>query len=525
VDRSLCSAVAAGRARRGSGAAIEDAGQWRLAGLIALPLLLAAAPAPADDEPFPPELRPKAIQLQRAAEAFDRGDCKAALSLARPLIAQRAGPHLPDAAEAIAYDLVVGCEADGDRRRAYADALAGTRLEHSSDALWHERLLLEMQAERYDAAVATLEAMTQGRGAALSAVPDDWLPFLNRRLADDSKAPLRRRFLKAVTDDSYAPAAGSDEKDRYRHPYALLLAEAGEQDAARAQVAALRSPYWLRQASVDPRLRAFLPADLDLRAATEAMLAADRDMMARRPDRLNPVLNAAGDLRELGRPEESLQLLQSVAAKVEDPAAYADRKDKLTWWWDGLARSYTRLGKYDEAVAAYRKGAALPEGDQPNVSQVINLAEMQIDYGRAEDALKTIAVFDDPKRKGSPYGEMQVRFARGCANFLASHKAEAQADLAYARSREKDDPETVSSLLLCMDDMDGAAASFVRRLDDPKQRVRALLQLSDYADPPVPQPLGPVEGRLAALKQRPDVKAAIARAGGTRRFNVRPSDV
>lgn len=493
--------------------------------LIPLPLLVSGLGGAAAAEPLSPALRPKVERLQHAAEAYDRQDCKTALALARPLLGGGGTPRLPDELEALAYDLVVGCEGDTAKDRAYADALAGTRLEHSSDSLWHQRLLLEIQAERLDAAVATIEAMTQGRGAALNTVPDDWMSFIRRKLdADKPAAPLRRRFLKALSDDTYAPDAGDSRKDSYRVAYAIMLAEAGERDSARSKVVALRSPYWLRQASVDPRLRSFLPADLDLRAATEAMLAADRDEMGRHPDRLDPVLNAAGDLRELGRPQESLDLLASVAGRIGDPAAFTDRDRKLVWWWDSMGRSNAALGKYDEAIAAFRKGAALQEDGMPNVSQVINLADAQIDFGRAEDALKTLAAFDDPKRRGSPYGEMQLRFARGCASFLAGHKAEAAADLAYARAHEKDDPETVSSLLLCMGDMDGAAAVVVRRLDDPEQRVGALLELSDYDNPPVALPPNPVASGRKALKERPDVKSAIARAGGIRRFHVRPAD-
>jgi tetratricopeptide (TPR) repeat protein len=524
VDQGECRA--SGRSgRRALNATIADRRRRRRVTLISLPLLLVGLAGAAAPPPLTPQLRSKVERLRDAAEAVQRNDCKAALALARPLIGGGAAPALPEELQALAYDLVVACEADGEKGRAYADALAGTRLERSSDDLWHQRLMLEIQADRYDAAVATLEAMTAGRGAALSAVPEDWLQFMRRKLDEDKQAPVRRRFLKALANDAYAPDGGANAKDAYRLSYAIMLAEAREQESARSQVAALRSPYWLRQASVDPRLRGFLAADLDLRAATEAMLTVDRETIGRHPEQLNPLLDAAADLRELGRPQESLQLLQSVAARIDDPAAFSDRNQKANWWWDGVARSYAALGKYDDAVVAFRKGAALADGGQPNVSQVINLAETQIEFGRGDEALKTIAAFDDPKRKGSLYGEMQVRFARGCAHALAGHKAEAVADLAYARAHEKDDPETVSDLLLCMGDLDGAAALVVRRLDDPEQRIRALLQLSDYDDPPVALPLGPVESRLKALKERPDIKAAIARAGGTRRFNVRPADV
>jgi hypothetical protein len=56
-------------------------------------------------------------------------------------------------------------------------------------------------------------------------------------------------------------------------------------------------------------------------------------------------------------------------------------------------------------------------------------------------------------------------------------------------------------------------------------RVDALLQLSDYDDPPYPNPGDPTQASLARPKARPDVIAAIARAGGTRRFNLQHSAI
>ena len=191
----------------------------------------------------------------------------------------------------------------------------------------------------------------------------------------------------------------------------------------------------------------------------------------------------------------------------------------INWYWDALGRSWHMLGRYDEMVEAFRKGAAAGEDGTPNVSQVINLAQAQNAFGRGDEALRTLAAFADG-RKSSPYGEMEMRFARGCAQAVAGRPAEAVADVAFAKAHDKDHGEALADLLLCLGDMDGAAAAFIARLDDPDRRADALEQLSDYDDPPVALPPDPINSRLDALKARPDVKAAIARAGGTRRFHV-----
>jgi tetratricopeptide (TPR) repeat protein len=220
-----------------------------------------------------------------------------------------------------------------------------------------------------------------------------------------------------------------------------------------------------------------------------------------------------------------VQLLQAVSERLADPKAFEDSDERINWYWDAIGRSEAALGHYDEAVAAFRKGAAAAEDGSPNVSQVINLALFQARALRGEEALKTLAAFDEPGRTASPYGLMEMRAARGCAHAVAGHRAEARAELDYMLAHEADHPEALSDLLLCMDDMDGAAASFIRRLGNEDQRVAALIQLSDYDPPPVPHPGDPIDGRLAKVKVRADVQAAIARAGGLRRFPLQPGEL
>ncbi|MEA3037779.1 MAG: hypothetical protein QOE79_292 [Sphingomonadales bacterium] len=463
--------------------------------------------------------------LLEIGAAADRHDCKTVVRLGAPVLDRQADALTPDLASLI-YDLVVGCEWDsGAAERAYVHALRGTALEQSSDLLWRTRLGLELSAKNYPAAVTTVEAMAQGRGAALNSVDISWIWQLDLTIKDSGATPLRRRLLKVLAGDSYLPDDLYGPADDFKLSYANLLVDAGEAPAARTLVAGLQTASAIASASLDPRLRAFVPADRDVRAAAEAELAGHREAAARHPDKLAPIVDAASDLRRLGRPQEALQLLQGVAPTVDDPSAFSDRDEQYNWYWNGVAAGETALGHYDQAVAAFVKAAAFGERGELNVSQVINLADTQNHFGRGADALKTLAVFADPKRRGSPFGEMQLRSARACANHLAGHDAETSADVAYLKAHEKDGGGALSEALLCLADMDGAAAAFIRRLDDPDRRAAALLQLSDYDEPPVALPADPVESRLPALKARPDVKAAIDRAGGTRRFHIQSGEL
>jgi tetratricopeptide (TPR) repeat protein len=435
------------------------------------------------------------------------------------------GSGVPAEIEAMLYEIVVSCEWRQDAKgAAHAHALKGTALEGGSDSLWRMRFGLELDMNRPDAVVTTVEAMTGGRGAALNAIPVSSMWQASLQLKDLGKADLRARLLQLLAGDGYAPDELLGSNEAFRYDYAELLADSGKAEASRPIIAGLQSASLLAQASVDPRFRAFLPAEVDFRAVAEAELARDKDIMSFHPDRLYALVVVARDLRRLGRPQEAVDLLLAAAPKVADAETFKDLVDTRNWYWDSLARSYHMLGQYDALVEAFRKGAGAGEGGSPNVSQVINLAEAQNSFGHGDEALRTLAVFSDG-RKSSPFGEMEMRFARGCAHAVAGHPEAAAEDLAFARAHEKDHPEALADMLVCLGDLDGAAAAFIRRLDDPERRAGALLQLSDYDDPVVALPPDPLHSRLAALKARADVKGAIERAGGARRFRLQRGEL
>ena len=459
--------------------------------------------------------------IQHAHEAARREDCKSVLKHATPVLDRSGGEDLPDDIRAFAYDLVVVCAIrQGQSQRALTYARLGSELDASSDYLWHMRFGLLLDAEQHEAAVETIEAMSQGRGAALNSASLDWVSSLHRALKDAGKQEHRRRLLKVLSSEAYVPEASYGPPDHYRLEYAIMLATAGETDEARVMLASIQEPATMIDASLDSRVRQLVPADLDIRAAAEAMLAMRRDDMARHPDRLRPRLAAAGDLRMLGRPKEAIELLQRVADRIGSPSFFEDGNETVNWWWDELGRSHSALGDYEQAATAFGQGAAIQEGRFLNVSQLINLAHHHIRFGRAEEALKTLAAFDDPARTTSPYGMMEMRLARACAQVVAGRPEAAEADFAYMKEHEADHPQALIEFYLCRRDLDEASAAIIRLLDDPEHGADALRQLSDYADPPAPLAHDPIEPQLMMLKQRADVRAAIARAGGVRRFNV-----
>jgi tetratricopeptide (TPR) repeat protein len=270
--------------------------------------------------------------------------------------------------------------------------------------------------------------------------------------------------------------------------------------------------------SLDPRLRYTLPANFDARAAVEKDLAHLRDVAASHPGSLNVTVTIARRLRLLGRGEEALSTLEAVRPDGPQGATFTDLDRARNWWWDGMAHAYAFLGRYEDAVTAFRAGIDAKENGGANISQTFNLAALQVRFGHHAEALKTLAAFDASNVAPSTFGWTVYRLVRGCARYQTGDIAGAKADRDASIANEKDSPRNFTDLLLCMGDVDGAAAAMIRRLDNTDERVDALLQLSDFDPPAHPVTTDPGDLPMAELKKRKDIKEAIARAGGTRRF-------
>jgi len=464
-------------------------------------------------------------RLEAAFETMQKDDCPGALTQLKGVIDRRGFSALSDSLRSFAYEIGAYCAASTDPVTAYRYTMAGTALDTASPNIWDQRLRLEVVGKRYAEAVATVEAMAARNPEALNAIEFRVLVQLSRDLYRDAKLrPQRKRLLALLTAPVYQPQEATASSDGFRKSYAAMLAEDGDKAAAVAMVRRIEEPAYLIQISVDPRLRDALPADFDGRAAVEARLVKAREFAGSHSGSLEAVLEIARYLRQLGRPEEALATLEAARPDGPQAASFTDLNDQRNWWWDDMARSYQMLGRHDDAVNAYRRAIDLKEGGRLNVSQTINLAYAHLAFGKSAQAVAAVADFETGGYGVSAYGLMQMRSVRSCARFLLGQTAEAKADLDYVKAHDKDDPESLTWLSLCADDMDGAAASIIRRLDDADNRSRALLELSDYDDPPPTEPKMPFEGRMDSLKARPDVAAAIQRAGGVRRFRLQPGE-
>ena len=462
-------------------------------------------------------------RLKAAAGKAAQKDCIASLRLVAALLKDKAFATLPESRQVDAYQLGAFCALQLRKDElAYPYAVEATRRKGTHPILWRVRLLTELRENRNAEAVATLEAMASVTPGFLNTLSIRWLYQLSRDVKPNPE--LRRRLLSVLAAPSYQPEEVGMTSDSFKRDYAALLADSGDKAGALALARTIEDPATLVDVSIDPRLRAALPAEFDGRAEVERSLAKAREVAASHPGSMTVLLEVSKYLRVLNRPEDALATLEAARPDGPQGAAFTDLDSQRNWWWDEMARTYQMLGRYDDAVAAFRSGIEGKEYGGLNVSQTINLSDTQLRFGHPADALATIAAFESGKYSISGYGEMQMRQVRGCAQIALGQAAAAKADLDYAVAHEKDAPDALMALQLCAGDIDAAAAAMIRRLDDPDLRSQALLVLSDFDPSPAAFPPEPYERRLHELKARPDVQAAIARAGGTRRYRLQGSD-
>jgi tetratricopeptide (TPR) repeat protein len=226
------------------------------------------------------------------------------------------------------------------------------------------------------------------------------------------------------------------------------------------------------------------------------------------------VLDVAQALRVLGRNQEALDLLDRVVAQAQTPDAQAqfdDIADQLNWLLNEKAYALYELNRPEEARTAFGLSIAVGEDGQWSVSQVINFASMLQAEGRSADALEVVQTVGE----ASPYGRMWVAAVRACAAGNLGRAELRREALAYLREHERDNAAARANALLCVNDLDEAAALYIRRLANPAEREDALLALQTYRRPP--RPALPQESllhaRLEQVRGRPDVLAAVAAVG------------
>lgn len=333
------------------------------------------------------------------------------------------------------------------------------------------------------------------------------------REIDASDATAMRMHDKLLALNYVDPDGFPDDSIRVSHARALL--RQGHVEQARQRLGSVIDVRLIVEMRIDRtfdplRSDAAFEQQFDVAIAAQASLARARQAAADQPRRLGMVLEIAQLLRALGRPQEAIDVLDPAIAAAQEPDAdsrFTDVADQLNWLLNEKAYALYDLGRVAEAHQVFGSSIAVGEHGQWSVSQVINFASMLNDEGRGADALAVVRTVG----RASPYGDMWAAAVRACGAELSQNAAMRDEAMAFLRAHESDNPAALSQGLLCINDIDAAAALFIRRLGNVDERTEALLALQRYLPrdhSAVPHRALLLE-RLTTVRDRPDVRAAV----------------
>jgi hypothetical protein len=397
---------------------------------------------------------------------------------------------------------------------------------------WSAGFDAALRVENWDAAVRELQMLAERWPAELSTYNDD---AIFRTIAGARKvekgAERRYALLDVLYDTGWKPSDPGATMDRLWADLAAGLTEHGLTIRATRVVQGVRHPWTLAYMRADKRFDGLFDhtsPDFDPEVQSPIELESSRKLVVDHPDKLAYVTDYAYDLLLHRHPEAALKLLDGararIAAATKDKPAYADLETKGVWLKDYRRRALMELGRDDEALSLAIEASGDKEEGGDNVSQVINLAGIYDDLGRPKDALDTLTRLKGAanllKGGASPYGLMQAESVRAIAYVQLGDKQGLATSMAYLKSHEADAPGALFEPMMWAGDLDAVAAIYIDRLNDPEQRLAALGDLQEFAQPLHPTPAGvTLHQRWDALRARADMQAAIAKVGRINRYS------
>lgn len=476
--------------------------------------------APAKTAPAPALALPPEEALKEARRLSDAGDSPGAYALLTRLVAAPGFATLtPDKQHAARY-LLGGAAMNAQK---YEEAHAAFKGATDSPAVtgmdWFARGATASAVGDDADMVFSLTRLAHDFPAALILAGDDTVAgalAATDRLPDGAK--MRFDLMEALFDAHWkAKDPVSDFGDAWRRHALELLAKGQDKRAAVIIVSRVGGADSLIALRADRRFDALAgsagdrfnianAANADLTTAWQAVVA--------EPLRLAPINAQAAALYRLGRAKEALTVVDDALIRAlpdEGESPYRDQGEvRLTL--DIRARALMALGRRDEAEAAMKRASALFERGGPNITQVTALAWMQLRLGKPKDALASLSALSGGVMTSPQI--LAAEAAQACALKGNGDLPGAQKVLADMKTRKGDAPGTTFAALVCMGDVDAAAAFVAERLGDANGRAAMLAALQDYIPAGEPTPTDKDwAARRKAVLAKPAVQKALAAAG------------
>jgi len=492
------------------------------------PIPTVNAPPPVTEAHPAAPAQPDPAALAAARQAIATADTQRALrdpAYAAEILGalDLAGPTLPTNADAVAAVrtlrllALVGAHRF-DEARPIVDALLESRPRDAQ--LYGAPLLAAAAMEDKALIVRTVEAASRnvpgiGWSALRGLFNRDAMGGLLAELKTDHDEALRARLAAALFRIGWPGAGDRETTDALRQ---ILLDDRLAHDdrpAAADYAAAITTPVATLSLIVDKRYDALLAPGADRMAMLQRALAAQdletAGALQGAPADPRRVLDRARYLRGLGRDADALALLRPFTRDVRATVAASEEG---MWLINEAAYAMATLGREGDALALMRRLAGLSIDDNGAlIGPAINYSLMLWDAGRYGDSLNQATRLDRAgDHYASQFGQMWIASSIACALAGLGRPAEAAPQIERLAAHAELNPTALMRAYLCLGRDDDAAALLVHELDGDDPQA-AILALQDYQRARGIAQTGPIYERLAALRARPEVQAALARVG------------
>lgn len=355
--------------------------------------------------------------------------------------------------------------------------------------------------------------------------------MLNRLVLDAAKLPtssgLELRFLRALYHVHCLLDDGEEPSFAWRRLVQRAL-DAGANSEAADVARHVNDVDVLIQMRIDRRFDAIVSRSreqFDIDAAAERELRQTEAAVERTPHLLQKSNRLMEELIRRGRYATALAVSDSIqedrARHIGDRNYLLTMGDDYNWTLDMRARALAGLNRWDEAVQQREEARHLREDGADNVSQVLNLAEINNDLGHPERA---IVVLDGLEGRPNEYGSSVMAYERLRASLQLGDAHQVAESLQYLSDHRTEALRSYQDALVAVGDTEGAAKLLIRRLSDPEQRIDALQAVQNYLQSPMTPILAAQVARFKSVVARRDVQAAIQKVGRIETFSITSPD-
>jgi tetratricopeptide (TPR) repeat protein len=428
-------------------------------------------------------------------------------------------PSAQHAALALAYVLAYDAK---DFEEAHEFATRATESAQQSSKDWEYRWYAAAETKNYrDEADSILAILSRGEVLYLDQRSD----AVRRAYVDTKSSELsevRGQMLLALFERGWRPADGSSASRLWR-ALSLWLLEGHQEGKAQEVAPLIDESLDVIALRSDGRYQPLLSSrylQSNPHKAARARAEVLSRLSAEHPRSLAVLLLLMRERQSLQEDNEVLALATAADKRIADSPAsappYDDVKRNHRWILNAKANALANLGRFEEAVAEFRRAANLAtEGD--TVSQAINLAWLLSKLDRPEDALAALPKTD----AASDYGKMQIALVQVAVMMEQGNPTAARVYLQYMRDHQEDAVSTFQHALLIAGEYDEAKTLLLSRISTPEKREEALLELQTFSERKLPTRANEWRADFDRLKSEPSIREAAGRVGTLGRYTWR----